>query len=66
MSMHEGLPVAGYKPQTTTAVDRVNSPEKAIRAGLPSRGPTWRKRSCRLIVLFSSLVELRCRKMSAA
>jgi len=24
MSMHEGLPVAGYQPQTTTAVDRVN------------------------------------------
>lgn len=24
MSMHEGLPVAGYRPQTTTAVDRVN------------------------------------------
>lgn len=24
MSMHDGLPVAGYRPQTTTAVDRVN------------------------------------------
>jgi hypothetical protein len=24
MSMHEGLPVAGYRPQTTIAVDAVN------------------------------------------
>lgn len=24
MSMHEGLPVAGYTPQTTTAIERVN------------------------------------------
>lgn len=24
MSMHDGLPVAGYRPQTTTAVERVN------------------------------------------
>jgi hypothetical protein len=24
MSMHEGLPVGGYRPQTTTAIDRVN------------------------------------------
>ena len=25
MSIHEGLPVAGYRPQTTTAVDLVNA-----------------------------------------
>lgn len=25
MSMHDGLPVAGYRPQTTTAVDLVNA-----------------------------------------
>jgi hypothetical protein len=25
MSMHEGLPVAGYRPQSTTAVDLVNA-----------------------------------------
>ena len=35
MSMHEGLPVAGYQPQTTTAVDLVNenkiAEEKILR-----------------------------------
>jgi hypothetical protein len=25
MSMHEGLPVAGYRPQSTAAVDLVNA-----------------------------------------